>query len=241
MMKTTTLTALITTTVLAVGAANAAMIIWNPAVDIIDDVSQISTNGTLHQSAAGVSLGGGGITGASVTVNGVAFPDNETLDAPDRNDFISGATGVTGDYNTLLNNGDRVISGDAAITFTGLTIGTPYEIQFWASDTRNAAQDGLVLNDGGTANSPDAFNSDHATVLIDVTPGSSAGQFVIGTFTADSSSQSLLVRRWDNFDTTPTASFQTLVQAWQVRAIPEPSSIALLGLGGLLVARRRRA
>ena len=228
-MKTTTLTALATTTALAlaVGSANAATITWGEAVDIVDDVSQISTNGTLHQSAAGSNLGGGGVTGASVTVNGVTFLDNETLDAPTHNDFISSATGVTGDYNTLLNDGDRVRTGDAALTFTGLTIGTTYEIQFWASDTRNTAQDGLVLNNGGTDNSPDAANSDHATVLYDVTPGSSPGQFVIGTFTADSPSQSLLVRRWDNFDTTPTASFQTLVQAWQVRAISEPSPLDL--------------
>jgi hypothetical protein len=228
---------------IAATSSHAATITWAAPVDINNDVTQISTNGTVHATAAGRNLGGANTTGASVVINGVTFFDNQTIDAPTHQDQISGATGVTGVYNTLLNDGDRVnVGASVPITFTGLTINNIYEIQFWASDTRNTNVDGVVLNDG-TGTAPNPSTSGHATVRYDVVPNTSAGQFVIGTFVADAATQQILVRRWDNLATTPVASGQTLVQAWQIRdlgAVPEPSAVLLGGIGALALLRRRR-
>jgi hypothetical protein len=228
------------------GTVQAATITWGSSVNILNDPTQISTNGTVHATAIGSRTGGAGVTGASVTVNGVQFFDNLTIDAAfvSHNDVIGGRTGLPNtagdDYYDLLEAGDRDSSSiDVPITFTGLTIGTPYEIQFWASDNANPVGDSAVVLNNGNGSSPNPATAGHATVLYEATDGG-PGQFVIGTFTADATSQELLVRRWTNLTTTPTASNQNLIQAWQIRAIPEPSTALLGALGALALLRRRR-
>ena len=69
-------------------------------------------------------------------------------------------------------------------------------------------------------------------------PAGSVGQFVIGTFTADSTSQVI------SFPDLP--SYENLVTAYQLRdvtVVPEPSTGLLLlgGLGTLWVGRRWHA
>jgi hypothetical protein len=64
---------------------------------------------------------------------------------------------------------------------------------------------------------------------------SGRGHFVTGTFTANATTQDFLFT-----DTSPTQS-TTLLNAFQLRAIPEPSAALLGGLGMLALLRRRRA
>jgi hypothetical protein len=58
------------------------------------------------------------------------------------------------------------------------------------------------------------------------------GQFAIGTFTADATTQTLYM------ETINIA--QSHINAYQIRLIPEPSSALLGGLGLLALLRRRR-
>jgi alpha-galactosidase len=204
-------------------SATAAEISW-AVHNITGDPSDISTTGTIVSTAGGSRVGDGNasITGASVTVNGVQFFDNLTLDVVTHFDEISSRTGIpssgaSANYYTLLRYADRNSnSANQSITFTGLTIGNTYLVQVWMADNSNAAGvNALVLNDG-TGASPNPGTSGHASLLHEVSEGGS-GQYGIGTFTADATSQQIIVRRWTNLTTTPTASNQNLLNAWQLR------------------------
>ena len=67
-------------------------------------------------------------------------------------------------------------------------------------------------------------------------PGATHGSFVIGTFTADSSTQAFTFAAASGYDANRTQFI-----AMQLRVIPEPSAALLGGLGVLALLRRRRA
>jgi hypothetical protein len=112
-----------------------------------------------------------------------------------------------------------------ALTMSGLTIGETYEFQWWDSDANpntHAAVNNNTLNTTATAGN---------SVSLFAGPGvdySSAGQYAIGTFTADAVSQEI------DF-TGASSSDDPLVDAFQLRGgitpVPEPSTWALLALG----------
>ncbi len=77
-----------------------------------------------------------------------------------------------------------------------------------------------------------------ATVTIDYNTNNSnggVGQFVLGTFTADATSQTI---GFIGAATSGNPSAQ--VNGLQLRVVPEPGSALLLGLGGLALTLRRR-
>jgi Family of unknown function (DUF6288)/PA14 domain/Bacterial Ig domain len=96
--------------------------------------------------------------------------------------FSSSNSAVTGNFGTVLDSNlgietDAPASPSATITLSGLTIGTQYQIQFFADSTGSNSQ---TISDGGTINSLD-------------------GQFVTGTFTADATTRVLTVTRNTDF------------------------------------------
>jgi hypothetical protein len=100
-----------------------------------------------------------------------------------------------------------------------LTIGTPYRVQvFSVADTRTCCADRIQTVDDGAGNTSGPMQR-------------GLGNFVIGTFTANAATQSFFVSGVND----PGLS------AVQLRAVPEPTSVALLSLGaaGLLLRRRR--
>lgn len=121
---------------------------------------------------------GGATSASNVTVNGVLFTGTSTFLGSDYNgDAFSGDTGDAA-YNALLSSFDfGGGSGEFTKSVGGgkLAIGSQYQIQVWYVDDRSGVS---VMRFGdGNSNTVDL--------------ASNPGQYVIGTFTADGTSQPL--------------------------------------------------
>ncbi len=218
----------------AVSTAQAGLITWGTAQNITGD-SDVSLQGTLDHAYGGAS---------AATVNGVSFTNSFVLSgwAPGTNLATAGSdtfhfndnsaninksgahygsasspfASLSSSYQTLLRYG---VYGDYAATTTytlgGLTDGQPYLVQLWVNDSRGLAVGRTQILDGTTTM---AYNAGAAE--------GSTGQYVTGTFTAAGTSQSFTI----------LGNVCQQINAIQLRAIPEPSTLALLatGLIGLL-------
>jgi hypothetical protein len=248
--------AAITAVFLSVAAppAKAAVINWGSAQDITGS-SDVITTGTLFASANFFSTGTEAGSG-NITVNGVQFvgfqsariqspgsgPTSLTVGnitltgtSPQANNVnLQGFAGAGGpaSYNGLLNQlaflYNTNTTGTMGVDIGGLTNGAQYLIQFWVNDSRAdpfATRTSLV---GGTS-------------LAVNTTGTAGGfgQYITGTFTADSTTQS--------FQSIGGVGSTAYANAMQVRmvAVPEQSTWVMAGAGIALVAtcgevRRRR-
>lgn len=215
------------------GDARAGLITWGTAQQITGD-ADVSTNGVSDRAYLFA-----GASGPTATINGVTFSEFSDQ-ATDTTTFTGSANGAFGssnppysslstEYKSVLANGffNLVTGTDATLTLNNLTVGTPYEIQVWVNDSRGFDRSETV------SGSPTlVFN----TTLSD----GGLGQFVIGTFVADASSQLL------TFSPATDSSVAQIngLQLRSIAAVPEPSSLVILGSGGLgLLAygRRRRS
>jgi Bacterial Ig-like domain len=106
------------------------------------------------------------------------------------NSAISGNFGSVLDSNLGIETGAPVATS-ATITLSGLTIGTRYQIQFFADSTGSNSQ---TISGSGTLNSL-------------------SGQFVTGTFTADATSEVLTIARNTEFAVANALTIGTLAPA----------------------------
>lgn len=202
----------------AVSGASAATISWSG--DNAPEVGDISTVGTLVEAVNVVT--------ADSQVDGVATANG--VDFVDTNLFGNGYAGLNpslpsfGDagLDSLYANFGYTAAQD--VTITGLVAGQDYLIQVLYGDNRGCCN-GRTGGIGTTIGSG-----------VDISGFANAtGVIYTGTFTADAATQTFYTVLNDG-----TNDLGTEISAYQVRLVPEPSSLALVGLGGLLVARRRR-
>ena len=244
---------------IAVQPAKAASINWSTAQNITG-ASDVVTTGTLF-SAVNFFQSGAAVSGSgNVTVNGVTFTGFGLSNANGPTSVTAGNITVTGtsnqagslnllgfggaggpaSYNGLLNQtlyiyntGTTSATGKTLnFSINGLTTGSQYLIQYWVQDGRNVdtVRNRTVVVGGQTL----------AVNVGAVTTGSGLGQYLTGTFTADSSSQT--------FTAVGGTGDVAYANAMQVRllAVPEPSTWAIAGVGlacaviGREVRRRRR-
>lgn len=225
--------------------AGAATITWGTPQTISGD-SDVSTVGTLVY-AYNFGPFFGPATVVSSTVNGITFeafpithPTSVTVGSVTISESPANLIGfnvlsVTGSYGALSPAYRAVLNGGAGAGFPdtvtlslgGLSAGQQYLFQWWAS---NAANIPPVTTVTGSATSLVTLDSN----FTDTDGG--LGQFVTGTFTADGTTQSIAFTG---------AGQSPLINAFQIRAVPEPSTyvMALAGLacGGCAMRRRKRS
>lgn len=242
------LTSLAMVGVLALASgAQAAAITWGAAQDTTTSAANdVVDGGTVVVAFNGHNFGDGSEP-ASVTLDGITFtsPDHDVFLGQqfDTGDLLTvNTTGPvvnsTGDadYDTFLNHAaivDTATAGlggsntDATYSITGLTNGVAYFVQLWYADERVAPVDFT----NRVATYGDGLGSN---VNVAATGANGFGQFVVGSFTADAATQDLRIAIANAGRAHATG---LLVR----EVIPEPASMVLFGLGGLLMFRRRRA
>ena len=176
------------------GRGHAASITWGVATTIAGD-TDVSTAGAVVYAYSQGSAG---------TVNGVAFTAVNSFTSWDGGKVtISGLTGTTTSaytggtstpwnnlsaaYKNILVGGAYGGTGAGTITLNNLTIGKTYLVQVWVNDSRSGAtttRTETCTSTGGNTVTL-AYNS---TVAV-----GGVGQYTIGTFVADATSQSFIL------------------------------------------------
>lgn len=216
----------------------------------VNGTTSTTVNGVAFQNVNVFNLNNGAVTG----VGGVGVSSTYLDTRNDSNAFQDGGFSGDGDIFNLVAGavfgGGTGAPAAPSVTFSGLTVGQQYQIQVFVNDARTNGtrdsdwqvgfSDGVNNDIGGGNDTRVAFanlnNRDPVTLS-----GETSGDFIIGTFAADSANQTFaLSGTRDGFDTFSVGQAQ--INALQLRAVPEPSSFALLG-GALacFTIRRRRA
>ncbi|WP_338688270.1 sulfatase-like hydrolase/transferase [Haloferula helveola] len=168
-------------TSLHVVTLHAAPIVWGTPTAVstgAGNSSDVSTNGTLVEAINALSTGD---PLTNTTINGVLFTGSQSIFSEDPAsaagvDLSSGTNGGDPGYDTMLSTVDYGAPASQTVSIGGgaLSVGAEYEIQIWFVDDR-ASTDGRVMRFGdGLGNNVDLND-----------------QFVIGSFTADATSQTL--------------------------------------------------
>ncbi|MBX2852295.1 MAG: PEP-CTERM sorting domain-containing protein [Phycisphaeraceae bacterium] len=242
--------------IVGAGSASAAVISFSAAD--FTNVNQVSTNGALVEA---VNLGQGSagdvnnfVPTSAVVLNGVTFasdPGNGTgqfvVDGgvATLNTFRSGASNDAFNANAFpgsspiagLSDADGNAlfdslefgggAGNSTARLTDLIIGTEYEVQILLSNESTNSDNTYSVGYAETFDGAAVFS---VTDISTLTP-----TIVTGTFTADATTQDIHIAR---LGTGGAANIEA--GAFQLRVVPEPGSLALLGLGGLAMLRRRR-
>ena len=215
-------------------AAQASLITWGSAVDVIDGgASDVLANGAFVDAVTTY----GNKSGSDVMLNGVTFQHYSSyagstltfgtsgisMTYPTGNLNFPGSTPTT-DYEKLLGNSMYANHGAGTITLGNLTRDTQYQVQVWGPVWNGAVSD--VFDGQVTINGYNYSATKHS-------------QYAVGTFTADANPQVInFVAGLGGYSFAPTA-----VSLRELTAVPEPGSLlalgCLIGSGALLRSRRR--
>lgn len=205
------------------GQADAAAISWEtgPTYNGASGFLAISTKGILVEAVnADDPNTVGNLTVDPGGINITFTPDNTKLP---NSIFSSGSPGTTdANWNTIVDQTDWSSNNGVVNNFlTGLEVGKVYQLQLFASDARGCCGSRVQFFSDGQGNNSPSFTQNTFTSII-------------GTFTADATTQDLGL--FANPGSDP------ILEAYVLRAIPEPTSavLCLIGVAGLTARRRRQ-
>ena len=153
---------------LVASTLNAALVSWSAAVAVVDDSDVATTGHLLHaEHWGGTDAAVNGVTFTAAQENVVASPASGILGT---NAYIGAPAAVSAAYRNILKGNWYTATDGSNVTIHHLQPGTSYLIQIWSSDPRY---------------SPTQFQAITGWPPL----GIKAGQYTIGTFTADAVSQ----------------------------------------------------
>jgi PEP-CTERM motif len=194
--------------------------------------TDVNTQGTYFGSWAPHGSG-------NFTINGVTFQNfsdlpslannfqNNTGDNSFHNPGTSDAN-----YNDYMTSGAfQNDSSSPSFSWNGMTIGDTYLVELWVNDSRNSTTAQRTESVTGGANT---------SAFLSYGPVGGAGQYIIGTFVANTATESLSLNAGPNFPSAQLNLFQ--VRDLGVIPVPEPSTLAVLaaGVGAMLFGFRRK-
>ncbi|MDD5672792.1 MAG: Ig-like domain-containing protein [Chitinivibrionales bacterium] len=177
-------------TVTAIVPPAGGSITWGTPMNITGD-ADISTNGTLVYAY--------NWSGSNQTINGVTFTGTSSIGNAGNivlaggtgtvqlyQPFQQPATGLSSPYLAMLNNFPGVQSPGNSFTVTlqNLTVGNSYAVQLWSNISYYFGAQTETYTSGNTASLKPQVNNGG---------NSNYGQYVIGTFTANTTSQTITV------------------------------------------------
>jgi len=226
----------------AFAGAEGSVITWQAPATISGD-SDVSTAGSLvaafnmfgpSVNVNGVTFAPFSVTGGSTSASNGNFTFNESPGILTPNSNLGSASApfanLSANYQSLLSTAISTSDNNTlTLTMNNLTPGLTYQFQFWTNASTFSPNVGFDT----TASSPLPVTLDSNTSNAN----GGVGQYVIGTFFCADPAQ-IITFNGTNSTQAPT------VNAFQLRVVPEPSSICLLLAGtislGALGRRRRR-
>jgi len=234
--------------ILAASQIQAAVITWQAPVTIANNVAQVSTLGTTDRAYyfAPDSTGSTTVNGvtfntfdvgyntypASVTVGSTTLSSsvaNTQLYYRDRTTTSDPYASLDANYKQLCRysataygnfpSAPFTIAGIPVLTLNNLTVGKEYLFQLWLNLSpavpANTATGAVLTN--GVSESTLVYQNTSMQI-------GGLGQYVIGTFTANSTSEAFT---W----TRQQYNFSNAMDAFQLRVIPEPGTLVLVATG----------
>jgi hypothetical protein len=188
-----------------------------------------TVNGVTVTAAPGYTTGGTG----SNPMGSVYFSSGgaSANDAAFGSTFYTNFAALSTAYQTLLAPTLYSLgTGFKNSSLQNLTVGKKYAVQIFVQNMRGDANSSTVIWDGANLTGNSVTLSPTTNIVGFGDKANGRGQYVIGTFTADATSQSL----------TLSGAGTSIFNAYQVRAVPEPTSLALFsGVAGVFLFRRR--
>jgi hypothetical protein len=245
-MKTTTKTIVLSASMagMIAVAANAQdpTITWGTPTTI-SGTSDVSTEGTVVGTWGPGDDWGGLNRSDYYPVNGVTFAAYgsgpfgswiSTSGTDTRYEYYNSPNTSDANYNYDLQTAIYSYGEPMSLTWGGMTQGDTYQLEFWVNDGRNSvtAERSETLTGGANTSAALAFGSG----------ANGPGQFIIGTFVADSTGdETLTVTPYGGADIGASAQIN-LLQLRDITAVPEPTTFASLagGLCVVLVGLRRK-